>query len=226
MYSLTAQPRTVLGNKLPASRKEGQLPAVIYGPHRKESKSLFVDSKVFLGVWKKAGESSLIDLDIEGEKSTKVLVHQIAFHPVKDTPIHVDFYEMDLKKPVTLHVPIHFEGESAAENVLGGVLLKQLHEVEISSLPDRIPHSLSVDISALATFDERINLGDIVLPEGVTLIGNLETVVALVDPPRTEAEVTAMNAETEGEVDFDAIKREGDDKPVDEEEGDSPEETA
>ena len=210
MYSLSATLRTSRGHHLNVDRKNGRLPAVIYGPHRKEAASLMVDAKAFLAVWKKAGESSLITLDIEGEKQTKVLVHDIAFDPVKDHPVHVDFYEMDLSKPVTLHVPVHFEGDAPAEKVLGGVLLKQLHEIEISALPDRIPHNIPVDVSVLATFDDRIMLGDLKLPEGVRLTGDNETVIALVDAPRTEAEIASLDVEAV--VDLEAIKREGDDK--------------
>ena len=223
MYSLSAIIRTSRGHKLAEDRKNGQLPAVIYGPHRKEAGALLVDAKTFLAVWKKAGESSLITLNIDGEKPTKVLVHDIAFDPVKDSPVHVDFYEMDLKKPVTLHIPIHFEGEAPAEKVLGGVLLKQLHEIEISALPDRIPHNIPVNVSVLATFHDRITLGDLKLPEGVNLTGDNETVIALVDAPRTEAEIASLD--TEVVIDLDAIKREGDDKKKEDEE-DNTEETA
>lgn len=221
MYSLSAVARSTSGHKLVLERKNGKLPAVIYGPHRKEAKALFVDAKVFLSVFRKAGESSLITLDIEGEKPTKVLVHDIALDPVKDTPVHVDFYEMDLKKPVTLHVPIHFTGEAPAEKVLGGVLLKQVHEIEVSSLPDRIPHNITVDVSSLKTFHDRITFGDLAMPDGVSLVGEEETVIALVDAPRTEAEMASLD--TEAVIDLDAIKREGDDKPTDEE--DTTEET-
>jgi len=221
MYSLTATERTAKGKSLAALRNNGQLPAVIYGPHRKDAKAICVDAKTFAGVWKKAGESSLITLDIDGEKPTKVLVHDVALDPVKDTPVHVDFYEMDLKKPVTLDIPIHFVGESHAEKVLGGVLLKQVHEVEISSLPDRIPHNITVDVSVLKEFHDHITLGQLELSEGVTLTGEPETVVVLVDPPRTEAEMASLD--TEAVVDLESIKREGDDKPKDEE--DTTEET-
>lgn len=184
MTQLKAEVRDVFGKKLSEARKAGKLPAVVYGL-KKEPVSIFVPLGEFKKVFKEAGESGVVELDMGG-KSDNVLVHEIESDPLGSEPIHVDFYRIDLNKPITASVPLVFEGVSPAMKELSGVLVKVIHELELEALPKNMPHELSVDISKLATFQDRVVISDIKLPEGVKALGNADEVVALVEEPREE----------------------------------------
>lgn len=204
MPSIQATTRNVFGKKLASERTAGNLPGVVYGPKIKEALAISVPAKDFSRVYREAGESTLIELTIDGKKR-KVLIHGIDRDPVKHTPRHVDFYEVDITKPIRVHVPLKFVGEAPAEKVLGGVLVKTMHDLEIEALPDSLPHEIEVDISALATFTDHITVGGLAMPNGVHAVGEKENTIALVAPPKTEEQ---LQAETSGDtaIDFDSIK--------------------
>ncbi|HEY4510667.1 MAG TPA: 50S ribosomal protein L25 [Candidatus Paceibacterota bacterium] len=186
MLTLLTEPRNVFGKGLKAFREKGKLPAVVYG-RKKKPHSVFVNLADFKKVWKKAGESTLVELS---EPKANVVIHDIAVDPMSDEPIHVDFYAVDMDKPITASVPVVFKGVSGAVKDLGGVLVKVMHEVEIEALPQDLPHELHVDISLLKTFEDRVSVKDIGLPKGVKATSKAEEVIALVEPPREEVEAT------------------------------------
>lgn len=218
MPAIQATTRSAFGKQLAEVRSAGNVPAVIYGPKLKEALPISVSLKEFTRVFKEAGESTLIELTVEGSKKRKVLIHGIDRDPVKHTPRHVDFYEVDVTKPIRVHVHLKFVGESPAEKVLGGVLVKTMHEIEIEALPDSLPHEIEVDISKLATFDDHITIGNLDMPKGVEAVGEASNTIALVAPPKTEEQ---LQAETSGDtaIDFEAIK-DAVEKPAKEEETD------
>lgn len=167
-------------------REEGRLPAILYGA-KTENKPISVTFKDFIKTWKEAGESTIIELK-EGAKKFNVLIHQVDIDPIKNEPIHVDFLAVRMDEIISAATPLVFEGEAFAVKSLGGVLVKVMHEVEVEALPADLPHELKVDVSKLETFEDRITLGDVVLPKGVNIIPGLDEVVALVEPPREEEE--------------------------------------
>ncbi|MEK7643619.1 MAG: 50S ribosomal protein L25 [Patescibacteria group bacterium] len=183
MPQLTAKERTIFGKKLKAFREGGELPAVVYGAGGK-AMPLSLSTKEFLQVWKSAGESTLVDLKIDGHGHKSVMIHEVEHHPVKRIPMHVDFYEARSDKPIRVHVPIEFNGESEAMKSLGGILVKILHEVEVEALPKDLPHEVVADLGLLKTFNDHISLEDIVLPKGVEIHGDKKGIVANVTPPR------------------------------------------
>lgn len=167
-------------------RKEGKMPAVFYGK-KTESTPISVVQKDFIKVWKTAGESDVVTL--KGDKNVDVLIHDVDFDPVTDTPLHVDFYVFEKGKKLEVDIPLEFVGISPAVKDLGGNLVKVLHELKISAEPQNLPHSISVDISKLATFDDQILASDIVLPAGVDLVELPTEVVASVSEPKAEEPV-------------------------------------
>lgn len=182
-------------------RRQGLIPAVYYGAGQK-TVSLTVPYKDFSKVYEKAGESTLIDLDFGG-KTAKVLVQSIQFEPVVDSYEHIDFIHVDMKKEVTTHVPLKFTGEAPAVKDLAGVLTISKHEVEVKCLPDRLPHSLSVDVSGLVDFHTSIYVKDILLPEGVMILDDSSLTIVTVTAPREEEKeevVVAPAATAEGAV--------------------------
>jgi len=199
---LTVEKRKVTGRKVKALRQQGILPANIYG---KKEKSLAVqlEAKSFLPVFKEAGETSLIELRVADEKEVRpVLIHNVQFHPVEETPLHVDFYQVDLKEKVTTKVPVELIGESPAIKDKIGILIQPLSEVEVEALPADLPEKIEVDISGLKAVDETVIVGSIKVSEGVKILTDEKEVLVKIEPPTKEevAPKPVAEAVVEGEV--------------------------
>jgi len=199
MISLAAEARTVTGKKTKDLRKTGKVPAILYG-FREKNQTLAVSRVGLEKAWRAAGESSLVALAIEGDGVKNVLIHEIALDPLHDHPLHVDFYAVRMDKSIEASIPLKFVGESEAVKASGGILVKVIHEVEVLALPKDLVHEIEVDISKLATFESRIIVADIALPKGVTAKTDPESVVALVEPPRSEAELAALETKEEASL--------------------------
>lgn len=163
------------------TKKEGTIPAVLYGPKRKNL-NLEIDLKEFSDIYKEAGESTLITLALEKGKSL-VLIHDVSLDPLTNSPIHVDFYEPILDREVEAEVPLVFEGESPAVKNFGGTIVKEIQEVEVRALPQKLPHEIKVDLSKLQKIDDEITIGDLAAGEGVKILKEPEEIVANVLPP-------------------------------------------
>jgi large subunit ribosomal protein L25 len=181
MLSLSAKIRKVIGKKVKVLRKQGILPGVIYGP-KIESQPIEVDLKEFEKVFKKAGESSLISLEIENKKHL-VLIHELKRDPLTEKPIHVDFYQPLLKEEIEAKVPLVFEGEAEAIKVLGGTLVKNISEIEVKALPQDLPKEIKVNIESLKTFEDKILIEDLKLPAKVKVLRDPKEIIASVLPP-------------------------------------------
>ena len=166
-------------------RKADFIPAVFYGK-KAPATSISVNAKEFNQVFKQAGESTVISLDLAGE-THNVLIHDLTRDAISGEVIHIDFYVIEKGAKVEVSIPLEFLGAAPAEK-LGGALIKVLHEIEIKAEADKIPHSLPVDLSSLVDFEARILVKDIKLSAGVELITAGEEVVALVSEAREEVE--------------------------------------
>ncbi|HEY4517793.1 MAG TPA: 50S ribosomal protein L25 [Candidatus Paceibacterota bacterium] len=167
-----------------ALRKVGKIPAVFYG-HKEKSTPIAVTLKDFKKVLKIAGESSVISIVGMGEDK-EALIHDVDFEPVTGVPRHADFYIIEKGRTVQVMVPLNFVGTSSAMKELGGILVKVLHEIEIEAMPKDLPHEIEVDISALENFESKIEVKDIKVASGVTILAKPEDVVALVSEPKEE----------------------------------------
>lgn len=171
-------------------KESGRVPAVVYG-HKVKNILIGVDEKEFGKVFKVAGESSLIELKIEGEKEKRaVLVHELQIDPVTDKIIHADFLQISLKEEVQVKVPLVFGGVSLAVKDLGGTLVKNISELEVKALPQNLPHEIKVLIDGLDTFEKRILVRDLKLPEGVkTSLSPDEIVASVAEPEKVDEEL-------------------------------------
>lgn len=172
--------------KVPAGklRTEGWLPAELYGKG-KENLHVQVNAIEFEKLFRKAGESTIITLDIEGVGQKTVLVQDVQVNYLRSIADHIDFYEVNMSEKLTATVQLEFVGEPLAVKALGGTLVKVISEVEVECLPKDLPHSIEVNIESLKTFDDQIALQDIKLPSGVSLTAeDLEELVVKVQPPR------------------------------------------
>lgn len=180
MILLKAKVRKEMGRKNSTLREAGAIPAVVYG-HKVKNILLEIDYKEFLKVFNKAGESSLIGLEIEGEKEKRpVLVHDIQKNPVSDKFIHIDFFQASLTEEVEVKVPLVFEGNSLAVKDLGGTLVKNMSEIEVKALAQNLPHEIKVSIDGLNTFEDHILVKDLVLPKDVKVLAKSDEIVASV----------------------------------------------
>ena len=206
MLTLSSKIRKEVGKKVKSLRQQGILPAVLYG-HKIKNLNLEVDSKEFEKIYSKAGESSLITLVIakgkdEAEASSLslnveekkqkflILIHDIQFDPLTEKPIHIDFYQPELKEEVEVTVPLIFEGEAPAVKNLGGTLIKEISEIEVKAKSQNLPHEIKVDIGSLKTFEDNIKISDLKVPEGVKILkGPEEIVVSISRPEKVEEEL-------------------------------------
>lgn len=186
--NLKTESRNVFGKKLKSFRSEGKLPAVLYGKGI-ETDPLFVSLKDFKKIWKEAGESTIINLESDDQKKlVNVIIHEVSVDPMKDEPLHVDFYKVEMDKPIRATVSLVFEGVSPAVKGLGAVLVKVLREIEIEALPKNLPHEIKADISKLIELGSQISVGDLELPAGVKAVLKKEEIVAIAEAPKEEKE--------------------------------------
>lgn len=175
---LTVEKRTVLGKKVKKLRREGILPANIYG---KDIKSLAValPQKEFEAVFKEVGETGLVDIAVNGEVKP-VLIHNVQIEPLTNQYLHADFYQVNLKEKIKAMVPIVSVGQAKAVLDKVGIILQPLSEVEVEALPENLPEKIEVNVEKLATLDEQITVGNLKAPEGAEILTDPERVVVKV----------------------------------------------
>jgi len=187
MFEIKAETREIIGKKVNSLRRNGFIPAILYG-HGKKQVNLTVSAKDFSAIFKKAGETSLVELIVDGKKHN-VLVHDLARNPLTAETIHIDFFEVKMDEKIKTKVPLVFTGESLAIKSDGGVLVRALQEVEIEALPKDLPKEIVIDISSLKTFEDKILVKDIDVVDSIKILAGLNDVVALVAPPRSDKEI-------------------------------------
>lgn len=161
---------------------EGFIPGVLYGSGV-ENTLISINLKEFNKIFEEAAESTLISLESKEEKNKhSVLIHDVQRHPVTGNPIHVDFFQPNLKEEVEVTVELVFEGIPPAVKELGGTLVKNLSEVEIKALPTNLPSEIIINVESLKTFDDTITIADIKIGEGVKILADPEEIIALVTP--------------------------------------------
>jgi large subunit ribosomal protein L25 len=192
--TLAAAARETTGKAVNRLRKDGRLPAVVYG-HGVSSSNLSVDTHEFELLRRHAGPNALVDLSVDGKKSKPVLVHGVQVHPVTRRPLHVDLFLVRMTEEMTVDVPLVSVGTSLAVEQQGGTLNHQTESVRVRALPDHLPQSIEYSIESLADFETAIHVRDLAIPSDVTLLSNPDDVVAKVLPPRVEVEEVPEVAE-------------------------------
>jgi large subunit ribosomal protein L25 len=190
---VSAQPRDVVGKSVSRLRREGLLPAVVYG-HGHASTAIQIDAHEFETVLRHAGRHTLLDLKIGGGKATPVLLQGVHEHPVKRTPQHVDLFVVKMTEEISVDVPVHVVGESLAVERYGGTLLHLRDAVTVRALPADLPSHVELDISALDSFDALLHVSDLVVPEKVTVVTDATEPLARVQAPRVEEEAAVVEA--------------------------------
>ncbi len=196
--SLTADKRSITGRKVKSLREQGLIPANIFG-NNIDSLSIQLDNLEFKKVLAAAGETTLIELDVNGN-SKPVLVSDVQLDSVTDEPIHVDFLQVNLKEKVTAQVPVELVGESPAEKLGLGTVVQYLDELEVEALPTELPESFEIDLTTMTEVDDTVFVKDIkVDTQKVEIKDDQALIVAKVEPPREEEEVQPTEEAADGE---------------------------
>lgn len=197
---IKAQKRDLKATKPQKLRKAGLLPAVLYG-HKVENQAVSVDARAFDRILKKAGESTIINLQTDDGKTHPVLIHDVQIHYLTSAPTHVDFYEVSMTEKLKAKVALEFVGEAPAVKAFGAVLVKIANEVEVECLPADLPHNIQINLETLKSLTDSIHVKDIPVPAKVKILTNPEELVIKVQPPRdVEAELAAPVVEDVSKV--------------------------
>lgn len=193
MTAILRNPGKAERNRL---KREGFIPAIIYGPDMDNVLIAVKKHDLLLLLTHGITESKIINLSLEN-KSYQVLIKEIQKNPINEMPISVDFYRIEKAHPITVEIPIHIVGEAVGVKK-GGVLEHHLDTIEIETLPSSIPEFIEIDVSSLDIGDH-ISVGDITPPKGVKILENKESILVSIVPPTVEREEAAPEAEEEKE---------------------------
>lgn len=179
-------------------RREGLLPAVVYGPRMDPLPVALKPTEVRRAL--AAGENVLVDLKVRGGRRIQkhlVMVKTYDVHPLKDALWHLDLYEVSLEEAIQVEVPLAFTGEAPGGKA-GGILSALIRAVEISCLPEEIPEQIEVDCSELDIGDT-LHVSDLHVSEEIKVITDPTTALVTVSPPEVE-EVEEVEVEAAEEV--------------------------
>jgi large subunit ribosomal protein L25 len=188
--TLKAEKREVSGRKVKSLRRQGILPAVIYG-HDFKSMPIQMPVKDFEKTYAEAGESTVVYLDVGGE-SHPTIIQDVALDSVKDSFLHADFYKVRLDEKIKAKIQLTFISESPAVENLGGILVKNISEIEVEGLPQDLPHEFEVDLSKLAEIGNQILVKDLLVSSKLKIHADQDAIVALIQEPISEEEFKAQ----------------------------------
>lgn len=178
-------------SKANALRREGLIPAVLYGHKGAESVSLTVDAKDAETLVRKASvNNTLIQVDIPDQSwKGKAIIREVHTHPAKGYLYHLSFFSVANQDTLTVTVPLHFVGDAVGVTDEKGILETPLNELEVQCEPTSIPEFIEVDVSGLKVGDN-VHVSDLTLPAGVTTALEGKRTVASIQPPRKPQEAT------------------------------------
>jgi large subunit ribosomal protein L25 len=199
-HPLSAEKREVFGKKVAKYRGEGKIPANIYGNDTK-SAALWINEKELSKLLKDAGESSLVDLSIDGDKKTRpALLRNVQHNGTKPGYLHVEIQQVNLREKITVNIPIEVTGESAAVAEGRGVLETPTSEIEIEALPNDLIENITIDINVLKEIGDEIRVKDLQIPKGIEILTDAETMLAhVVEPAAEEVVETPVSEEQQVE---------------------------
>ena len=192
--------REVMGKAVKRLRKEGIIPANIFG-HNEASMAIQIDAGAFERLRRSHGSRSVLTLRMSGTKSTQTaLIRHVQREPHTSKIIHVDFFRVSLSERIRVKVPLHFTGEAPAVKTENGVMLHLLDAIEVECVARDIPEYLEVDVSGLTEIDAILHASDVKLPASFTLITDPEEGIVKVAATRAEVAEEAAEAAAASEA--------------------------
>jgi len=189
--NLTATARSTVGKGAArVLRREGRVPAVVYG-HAREPQSLSIPTRELerlLDVI--AAGSTVVELSIDG-KPSRTLIREIQRHPFKKQILHVDFQELVAGEKITVSIPLVLVGTPEGVRLGGGILEQMMRDIEVEVDPANIPNHIDVDVSNLIV-GHSVHVSDLQIPSGVTVLAEPDAPIALVQVSRASVEVPVI----------------------------------
>ena len=205
---LDLETRTLVGKKVNRLRREGVLPATVYGKGVGPF-TVQLNARGFSDAYRRAGKTTLVELSIPGQPVQSAFVHSLQSHPVSRAILHADFLVVDLKTEISVEVPIHIVGESELVERGDATLNQVLNTLTVRALPAELPSYIEVDISTLDSMDKSIHVRDLpALEHGTIVLDEDELVVSLSQTRPAEEEVAEEEAPAAAEPELVREKRE------------------
>jgi large subunit ribosomal protein L25 len=195
---LKATKREVIGKQVKAMRREGKLPAVIYGRHL-EPISIALEAHSASLALAKVSASSLVTIDVDG-KEFPALVRERQRDYIKGVLTHVDFLAVDMNEKLRTSVGLAFVGVSGAVKDYNGILVHNLERLEVECLPGDLPERINVDISLLKQIGDIIRVRDLAVSDKVRILADQEETIAVVTITKEETTAGAAGAEGAAEA--------------------------
>ncbi|RLT26888.1 MAG: 50S ribosomal protein L25 [Chloroflexi bacterium] len=187
-----AEPRTTLGKSVARLRRNGVVPANIYGRDI-ESTAVQIVTRDAAALLRTHGLNTLVNLEVAGESAPRsVVVRSTQRHPVNQALQHVDFYQVDLNRTMQAHLPVVVTGEAPAIAMYKGVLIHGLDNVLVEGLPAQMPTHLEISVDGLAELESEVKVSDLKLPAGVSVLTNGDIMLARVSGGRAASEAAAV----------------------------------
>ncbi|MBD3238818.1 MAG: 50S ribosomal protein L25 [Candidatus Moranbacteria bacterium] len=197
---IQADPRDVEKQKPKQIREAEAIPAIVYGSKIKPT-HLTINKKQAKKIAESLHESSLMSLNIDGEaKTRKVILQDYQQDKLTNKLLHLDFFEVDMKKEIQTQVPIEFKGVSPAVKNSGGILVKNINELDIKCLPDDLPEAIEIDLSQLENLNDSLYVNDLKINQNVTILNSPDSAIVTINEPRSEKELEQIKEEVETDV--------------------------
>jgi large subunit ribosomal protein L25 len=187
---LKATRRDVVGKQVKALRREGKLPAVIYGRHT-EPVNINLEAHYAAMALAKVTSSSLVTIDVEGTEYF-ALVRERQRDYIKNRLLHVDFMAVSLTEKLRTKVAVHFVGVSGAVKDFNAVMVHNLEELEVECLPTDLPERIDLDISVMTRPGEGVRVKEVKVPDTIRLLDDPDTMVAVATFAKVEEETAAV----------------------------------
>lgn len=192
--SLKASRRALVGKKVATLRRQGKLPAVLYGRHVDKPIAITLDRGDTSKLFKRINYSTLIQIDLDGEEHN-ALVRDFQVDAIQRELTHVDFLAVSLTETVRAEIRVVLDGKAPAIATLGGLLVNGLEYVEVEALPQDLPDHFLVDVSSLENFGDGIFVRDLVVPANVTVISDADELVVVASAPVADSEAVRGEGE-------------------------------
>jgi large subunit ribosomal protein L25 len=195
---IPAEKRSVVGKQVKALRREGKLPAIIYG-HGIDPMSIVLDAHEASRTLARASSSTLVTIELDGKQYT-TLVREKQLDFIRNSLIHVDFLAVSMTEKLTASVAVRIEGEAPAVREFGAILVTGLTELEVECLASDLPEGFTVDVSGLVEISDGIYVKDVTAPPNVEILSDPEEMIVVATAAAIEEE-EAEEELLEGEED-------------------------
>jgi large subunit ribosomal protein L25 len=191
--TLLVRPRTTLGKQVRRLRREGVIPANIFG-RGQDSRAVEMEAIDLKRLLAKHAGTRIVQLQLDGTQEA-VLIRHVQHDPRTGAVQHVDFLHVDMREKIRARVPVRLTGEAPAVKQLGGVLLHVSDTVEVECLPSDLPERLELDVGGLENLDDTLYVRDLSAPTGVVILADADETVAKVTASRMAAVAEAAAPE-------------------------------